>query len=157
MVAFSFIVQDPSGIMLVLSERSRPSKRCKYRSISVSERYRWKTGCSSIGDVRVRSRGMAEGASSRYPFGAEFHAPSPRAAMAEHGEEIVDVLRPGRLVERDADRPVLVVPKVDFHIQRPPQNVFPRHLGRHHLDRIEEAIVDEGMTELTETMRQGRG
>ena len=44
-VALSFIVHDPSGIMLVVSERSFDSSRRRYRSISVSEWCLLKTGC----------------------------------------------------------------------------------------------------------------
>jgi hypothetical protein len=36
-VALSFMVHDPRGIMLVLSERSFTSSEWMYRSISVSE------------------------------------------------------------------------------------------------------------------------
>jgi hypothetical protein len=36
-VALSFMVQEPSEIMLVFSDRSRDSSQCRYRSISVSE------------------------------------------------------------------------------------------------------------------------
>jgi len=36
-VALSFIVQEPSGIIECVSDRSRDSRRFKYRSISVSE------------------------------------------------------------------------------------------------------------------------
>src|SRR6266446_4023680 len=42
--AFSFIVQEPRGIIEVVSERSRFSSRFRYRSISVSEWNRLKTG-----------------------------------------------------------------------------------------------------------------
>src|SRR5947208_14710096 len=45
-VAFSFIVQEPSGIIEWTSERSRDSKRCMYRSIQCSEWYRLKTACA---------------------------------------------------------------------------------------------------------------
>ena len=37
-VPFSFIVQEPSGIIDVVSDRSRASSRWRYRSSSVSER-----------------------------------------------------------------------------------------------------------------------
>src|SRR3954469_8836315 len=56
-VALSFIVQEPSGIMAEVSERSRASSRLMYRSISVSEWYRWKTGCSMNEVVRARACG----------------------------------------------------------------------------------------------------
>src|SRR5436190_633037 len=35
--AFNFIVQEPSGIIEIVSDKSRAYKRFKYRSISVSE------------------------------------------------------------------------------------------------------------------------
>ena len=76
--------------------------------------------------------------------------------MTENSEEIVDVLEPGRLVERDADRSVPVVTKIDFQFNSAPQNFLCRRLRRHHLNRIEEAIVNDRMTEFTDSVREGR-
>ena len=44
-VALSFIVQEPSGIMPRSSAKSRSARRRRYRSIAVSLWWVWNTGC----------------------------------------------------------------------------------------------------------------
>ena len=56
-VAFSFMVQEPSGIIARSSARSRSARRRMYRVISLSARFMW-----NIGWVRYAlSRSSASG------------------------------------------------------------------------------------------------
>ena len=57
-VALSFMVQEPSGIMLCVRERSLDWRRWMYRSNSVSEWYELKTGCWRNLVVRCREDGI---------------------------------------------------------------------------------------------------
>src|SRR5919204_6474763 len=57
-VAFSFMVHEPSGIIEVVSERSRDSSFFRYRSISVSVWWVLKTGWLRNSEVR-RSTGVS--------------------------------------------------------------------------------------------------
>src|SRR3989338_2803791 len=58
-VALSLSVQDPSGIIADVSDKSRSSSCFKYRRISVSEWCRRNTGWMQNALVRERLRGMA--------------------------------------------------------------------------------------------------
>ncbi len=51
-VALSFIVQEPSGIMLRSRAMSLSESERRYRSIAVSVRYRWKAGWVRYSEVR---------------------------------------------------------------------------------------------------------
>mmetsp|Transcript_34347 Transcript_34347/g.75125 ORF Transcript_34347/g.75125 Transcript_34347/m.75125 type:complete len:263 (-) Transcript_34347:1057-1845(-) len=62
--AFSFIVQDPRGIMEWQSDRSRSSRRFRYRSISCSLWYMLKMGCVRKEDSRANAADMASGTST---------------------------------------------------------------------------------------------
>ncbi len=64
--ALSFIVHEPSGIMLRSSAMSLSAKARRYRIIEVSVRYRWKAGCVRNSEVRVAiiDSGAAAGADS---------------------------------------------------------------------------------------------
>ena len=92
-VALSFIVHDPSGIIVRSSARSRSASVRRYRSICVSEWYLWNTGCVRISDVRrsaVRERGV--------------DVAGPLAAVdAERAPDAVHDVGGRGLVERDAD------------------------------------------------------
>ena len=64
-VAFNFIVHEPSGIMEVVSERSRDSSFLRYRSISVSVSCVLKIGWVRNFELRIADCGMRIGGSPR--------------------------------------------------------------------------------------------
>ena len=70
-VAFSFIVQEPSGIIDRSSATSRSASRRRYRSMAVSLWWALNTGWVRNLDVRISDGGMASsvtGASSTSPL-----------------------------------------------------------------------------------------
>src|SRR5712692_2544181 len=58
-VAFSFIVQEPNGIIECVNERSLFSKLFMYRNIPVSERCRLNTGCVRYSLARWNGAGYS--------------------------------------------------------------------------------------------------
>ena len=77
-VAFNFIVHEPSGIIEVVSERSRDSSFFRYRSISVSVSCVLKMGWVRKSELRIADCGMRIGGSAEIVIGNESRTCVPR-------------------------------------------------------------------------------
>lgn len=80
--AFSFIVQDPSGIIVRSSARSLSDNRRRYLIIAVSVRYFVNASCCRNSLVRPNSFGMDRGPSPGDPSAAIPNAANTLATCA---------------------------------------------------------------------------
>ena len=146
-VALSFIVHEPSGIMARSSAMSLSARRRRYRSISVSEWYRWNVGCVRKSDVRRRSAGIAS-------FSGQVQIVD-RRLDPECLPDALDDVSGRRLVERDAERVVVDVAQVEAEPARARRELvtLARHSDR---QRVEEGVVRDLDTTSLEARREDR-
>ena len=101
--AFSFIVQDPSGIIERSSPTSLRSSDFRYRIIFVSERCAEKTGCVMNADFRASAAGKARGDSAALIAGAGFptaSASTPAIAVRSCADVVSSSAMPMRRLSK---------------------------------------------------------
>ena len=157
-VALSFIVHDPSGIIVRSSARSRSASRRRYRSIWCSERYRWNAGCVRYSDVRRN----APGSQSRR------HRRRVDVRRRTTAHTAATIVRRRGLVERDAEGVGVDFAQVDAPRHAPRPRSRPRGPGTRtvsvsknasctHLDAAARRLAASAHGDAVHACRRSRG